>query len=123
MRERPDLTYSVVAAIFLIILVWHPAHVFTRPLALVLLAVLLVVGTEALRRETAREFPDATLPSGGIRQSFAAWRSGSSRGAPAKPAPSDGPQLDQLERLAGLRDRGVLTQQEFEAQKAALLAR
>jgi hypothetical protein len=30
---------------------------------------------------------------------------------------------DELEKLAALRDRGVLTQAEFEAQKAALLQR
>jgi Short C-terminal domain len=34
-----------------------------------------------------------------------------------------GGQVSELERLGSLRDRGVLTQDEFETEKAALLAR
>jgi hypothetical protein len=39
------------------------------------------------------------------------------------PVPSSGPVsvADELQKLADLRDRGVLTQEEFEAQKAKLL--
>ena len=40
-------------------------------------------------------------------------------GAAAAPAES---QVDQLEKLADLRDRGILTQAEFEAQKAKILS-
>ena len=40
-------------------------------------------------------------------------------GAPAPPAEST---VDQLEKLAALRDRGVLTDAEFEAQKARILS-
>jgi len=46
-------------------------------------------------------------------------------GAPAAdaeaPAAGDDDRLEQLERLAKLRDSGALTQQEFEAEKARLL--
>ena len=44
--------------------------------------------------------------------------------APAAPAASGGltnEKLAQLEQLAQLKERGVLTQEEFEAQKRALL--
>lgn len=42
---------------------------------------------------------------------------------PAAPAPSSGDNLiEQLEKLGALRDQGVLTQAEFDAQKARLLA-
>jgi hypothetical protein len=40
------------------------------------------------------------------------------RGGPAPGAPST---TGELERLASLRDRGVLTQEEFEAQKRRIL--
>lgn len=40
--------------------------------------------------------------------------------APA-PAPAGGDYLDELERLAGLRDKGILTDAEFEAKKKQLL--
>jgi len=45
--------------------------------------------------------------------------------APAAPAPVAAPQTDmveQLQKLAALKDQGILTQAEFDAQKAKLLA-
>jgi len=39
---------------------------------------------------------------------------------PAQPAPID--VADELTKLANLRDRGILTEAEFEAQKARVLA-
>ena len=45
--------------------------------------------------------------------------------APAAPAPAAAPQTDmveQLQKLATLKDQGILTQAEFDAQKAKLLA-
>jgi hypothetical protein len=45
-------------------------------------------------------------------------------GAPARPAPAAAPQdsyLQELERLADLRDRGILTDEEFAAKKKQLL--
>jgi hypothetical protein len=85
MRERPDLVYGVVAVIFLILVVWHPAHVLTRPLALLIIAVFMVIGTEALRRQIEREFPDAVMPPGGIREAIASVRS--PRGEPPRSEP------------------------------------
>ena len=46
---------------------------------------------------------------------------------PAQPAPSAAPAapeesyLDELERLAGLRDQGIITDEDFEAKKKQLL--
>lgn len=41
--------------------------------------------------------------------------------AAAASAPAGGDYLDELERLAGLRDKGILTDAEFEAKKKQLL--
>jgi hypothetical protein len=42
--------------------------------------------------------------------------------APAAPAPSEGPSyLEELEKLAELRDKGIITDAEFEAKKKELL--
>jgi hypothetical protein len=47
---------------------------------------------------------------------------GSAPGAGAQPAPPpEASYLDELERLAALRDQGVITDDEFEAKKAQLL--
>jgi hypothetical protein len=122
MRERAGLTYGVVAAIFLILVVWAPVRAFTRPLPLLVIAVFMLLGTEALRRQAAREFPDAQLPEGGIREAIRGKASGArsavSRGAPADPHEA---RLKSLERLNALKEQGALSQEEFEAQKAAIL--
>jgi len=42
--------------------------------------------------------------------------------APAQPAPADpGDVIEQLTRFAALRDQGILSEEEFAAQKAKLL--
>jgi hypothetical protein len=59
LREQPVAVYAVLAALFLIWLTFLPG--ITNPgqdVAIVLLAVLAVVGVEILRRQTAREFPN-----------------------------------------------------------------
>lgn len=40
---------------------------------------------------------------------------------PAGPAPSSGDIISQLERLAALKSQGILTEQEFQTQKARIL--
>ena len=63
MRDRPELTYGLVTLVFLLMIAWGPTPAFRRPLSLVLIAALLVIGVEALRRQTEREFPDAHAPT------------------------------------------------------------
>jgi hypothetical protein len=57
LRERRGTTYAVVGLVFLILVLWAPVVAFHKPIGMVLLAVLMVLGTEALRRQTAAEFP------------------------------------------------------------------
>jgi uncharacterized membrane protein len=59
MRDRPGLTYGVVAAMFLLLVWWGPTPAFRNAWFLLVIAGLLALGTEALRRQTEREFPDA----------------------------------------------------------------
>jgi hypothetical protein len=96
-RDRPGLTYAYATVVFLLIIAWGPTGATRQWLGVLILAVLLGLGLEVLRRQTVREFPETAESSEG-----------------------DG-QLDGLERLARLRSSGALTESEFEAQKAALL--
>jgi len=57
LRER-GTTYGAVALVFLALVLWAPVVAFQKPIGMVLLAALLVLGTKALRRQTAAEFPE-----------------------------------------------------------------
>jgi hypothetical protein len=74
MREQPGLAYGLVVGIYLVLVVWQPVRAFTRPVPLVLIALLMLLGTEALRRRTAREFPDAVKSEGGLMGMFGGRR-------------------------------------------------
>jgi flagellar biosynthesis component FlhA len=58
LRERPEVAYLVVAAIYLLLVVWSPIPAMRRPLFLLILAVLLGFGVWILRRQTEAEFPE-----------------------------------------------------------------
>jgi hypothetical protein len=53
----------VVGLVFLILVLWAPVVAFHKPVGLILLAALMVLGTEMLRRQTALEFPEAPTRS------------------------------------------------------------
>jgi hypothetical protein len=56
LRER-GTAYGAAALVFLALVLWAPVVAFQKPIGMVLLAALMVLGTEALRRQTAAEFP------------------------------------------------------------------
>jgi Short C-terminal domain len=134
LRARPGVAYAVLGAGLLLVIAWGPIHATRMVLPVLLLIGLAVLGLEALRRQTAAEFPDATgvgvdlsVGAGVSRAFHAATASVRGNGAKAEPAPVAAPaprpatRVDQLERLAGLHERGALTDEEFAAEKDALL--
>ncbi|MBD0291623.1 MAG: SHOCT domain-containing protein [Thermoleophilia bacterium] len=121
LRDRPDLVYGAFVAVFLLVILWAPTGAFRRPFSLAVMAVLVIVGIEALRREAAREFPDEQALPLGLGDRLASWRSGNREAAEATVDPETA-RLDRLERLAALRDRGVLSEEEFAAEKTKILA-
>jgi hypothetical protein len=114
--RQPGLTYGVAALVFALLLLWGPIAYVRKPITVLLLAVLAALGVEAVRRVTARDFPDAVAPDpvGAIREG-----TGRLFGS-GEPAPS---QAEELERLVGLKEKGALTDEEFAAAKARLLGR
>jgi hypothetical protein len=103
----------------LLLVAWGPTPAFRKPVLALILIALLALGVEALRRHTAREFPNANRgdTTRRWRESRAARRSGSARTAP----PEGDDRLSELERLSALHDSGVLDDAEFKAQKARVL--
>lgn len=116
LRERRGATYAVVAFVFLVLVLWAPVAAFEKPIGLLLLAALMVLGTEVLRRQAEAEFPDATF--GGLGARLQA----SVPGRVAKPpAPPQESKVDQIERLSTLKEKGMLSEEEFEKAKAEVL--
>jgi len=113
LRERA-YAYSALAVIVLLVLNWAPTPATRRVLPALVLIALLVAGLEALRRQTAREYPEAS-----VRDTYrrgTEWLAGA--GTRVK---GTGKDLDELERLGKLRDAGVLDATEFLAEKKRIL--
>lgn len=129
LRDRQVAAYGVAAAIWLALIAWAPIAAFRKPFGILLFAVLFALGTEMLRRQTLREFPEEE--GGRLGHRMRELLRPSSGPHPAKAGPADGDAaavgratpLDQLERLSALRREGALTDAEFEAQKQAILTK
>jgi hypothetical protein len=125
MAERAAYVWYAVAAILLLLIVWEPIRAFRNPFGLLVIIALVVAGVELLRRQIAREYPDAQAPdveewarNSAERLRVAAGRL--RRGARARVPTSEPSRIEQLERLAALHERGALTDEEFAEEKAAL---
>jgi Short C-terminal domain len=127
--RQPSYAYGGLATLLLLLFWWDPVVATHRLVPSLLLIAFAALGTEILRRQVIREFPDRVTPGSpaGAAQGIAA-RMREAReprvataGAPA-PATSGDSRLGEIERLAGLRDSGALTEEEFAAEKARILA-
>ena len=106
--------------IVLLLLVWGPTPATKQAVTALILIGLLVLGFEMLRRQTARENPDASLADSSQR-----WNErisglmGGPRGEASATRQSD--HLEALERLMRLKDSGALNEEEFQRQKLLIL--
>jgi len=88
---------------------------------------------ESAGRDGQTVFSDVRHPDGvqqeiyrqmeGNAKKRASWTAGSSAPAPAAPPAPEATVPEQLEKLADLRDKGVISQADFDAKKAELLER
>jgi hypothetical protein len=117
--REPLFAWGAFGVIVLVLLAWAPTPAFRQPILALILIGLLALGVEVLRRQTAREFPNATreLSFRRVRE----WATGGGRRKGGPPEPSDA-RLDKLERLGRMRDSGVLDASEYTAEKARILA-
>ena len=111
---RPESAYSVAAGLFLLLLWWSPTVQTTRVPLMLAAALFFAFGVELLRRQTAREIPSPPPPdlSGSVRRGVGRVR--------GRTAQDD--RLAALERLGRLHEQGVLTDEEFAAEKAHLVS-
>jgi hypothetical protein len=71
LREHPARVYAAVAGVYLLVLLWGPTPALRSPIPILLIAALLVVGIELLRRQADAEFPGAR--EGDAMQRFRDW--------------------------------------------------
>ncbi|HEU4658718.1 MAG TPA: SHOCT domain-containing protein [Capillimicrobium sp.] len=132
-----ELTYGVVAAVVLLILLWGPTQGTRRVLPTLVLLALLVAGVEVLRRQARREFPDAVRGPGvpgAAAVARAVDRAREARATPrpagtdggdgttvTRPAVAEEDRIAQLERLTALHDAGALDDAEFTEAKHRVL--
>jgi hypothetical protein len=57
LRERPEWTSAIVAAILLLIFIWNPIPSTGKPAGIIVYSLLAFFGAYLLRRQTAEEFP------------------------------------------------------------------
>lgn len=137
LRDSPALAYGVVGAGLLLVVLWGPTPAFRNVWWILVFAVLLALGVTMLRRETAREFPG--IEHGQALHDFQAHRA-QARADKVSPAPAVATEptnagsgrsdplpagglgrVETLERLAALRDRGAITNAEYQAEKAQVI--
>ena len=111
--RRPEVAFSALVVGYLLLLWWRPTPQFGFPLTVLIWFALALVGLEALRRQAAREFPDAEP-----RHLSEAFRPLVARLEAPRRTDSG---AAELERLAELRREGLLDDAEFKAAKARLL--
>ncbi|MGA8363498.1 MAG: SHOCT domain-containing protein [Solirubrobacteraceae bacterium] len=136
LRDRPDITFGVVAVALLILFAWAPIEATQKLIGILLITVLSLFGAQMLRRQTAGEFPDAHYAGGmdTIRKGMADVRGSLARGGASlragisghtgggHPADEQSGSVGGLERLASLHASGALTDEEFASAKRELLS-
>jgi len=120
--REPRIAWGAYGIVVLVLVAWAPTPAFRQVILALLLIGLLALGLEALRRQTAREFPDARREDS--FQRLREWVRGIGRRGPRAPAAPAAPdaRLDELERLGRMRETGLLDAAEFQREKARVLA-
>ncbi len=142
LREYPAYVYSGLAIIVGIYFLSAPTQGLRSFLTTLIIAGMAAFGIHELRKQSTEEFPDATYDDvvGRTRDKVVGAVKGANLGerasklrlperrpddregeAPTQAMDSDDARLARLERLADLREKGVLTDDEFAAEKARLL--
>jgi hypothetical protein len=120
---HPGIAFGGLALVLLGFIWWAPIPGARSALWLLVFGGLAFAGMFVLRRQTMREHPAAAMPdvAAGVRELTASL--GSSQRATTAPsqASAEAELLDRLERLQALRERNVLSEEEFQAQKTALM--
>jgi putative oligomerization/nucleic acid binding protein len=110
LREHAEFYWGIFAFVVLLVLIWGPIQATRNLVGIVVLVGLTALGLWAFRRQAIAEFPDAQRRPLALRGALSWSR-----------ASNEEKRIATLEKLSALHDQGVLSDAEFEAQKAELL--
>lgn len=126
--RQPRIAYGGLAVLLALLFWWDPVVATHRVVPSLLLIAFAVIGTEALRRQVIGEFPDAvaTHSPEGVAQALRTRMRESREARVASAAATTAPaaadtRLEALERLARLREAGVLTDEELSEEKRRIV--
>ena len=126
--REPRIAWGAFGLVILGLVAWGPTPAFRRAVLALVVIALLALGFEALRRQAAREFPDARREDSFPR--LREWARGLGRRVGRVPTPDEAAarqagasdsRLDRLERLGRLRENGLLDASEYQREKDRLL--
>jgi len=115
LKERPGLSWSILGAIYLLVILWAPTHALGTWWGILLFGALVAVGFEALRRQTISEFPDASMA-----HATATAKALGAKASSMRPKHKASP-AEEIARLNDLHKSGALTDEEFATAKARAL--
>jgi hypothetical protein len=125
--RQPRFAYGGLVVLLAVIFWWQPTEATRRLVPSLLLIALLALGVEVLRRQVIREFPDRVTTwspeatAQALAERMRERRERRVATGTATAATPDEQRLAQLERLARLRESGVLTDEELAAEKKRFL--
>ncbi len=124
-RDEPVAVYAAVGAVGALVVLWGPIPATQKFLPVLGMAIAIVIGVEALRRQTELEFPGASIEDSKTSMRALAGRiTGAdprSRARSSSPPAVSEDAVVRLERLNRLHKDGVLDDQEFRDAKAQIL--
>ncbi len=126
LREHAVESYALTLAVMVIIFIWDPIPATGKPIGIIVLTALALLGMYVLRAQTAREFPDTksgeTMARIRARTDAMRKQRQQRHGATSASASASASGMpDQLKQLADLRDHGELTPDEYQSAKTKLL--
>jgi putative oligomerization/nucleic acid binding protein len=122
--REPAIAYGATAIVLGLVLLWAPTPAWRQALPVLLMIGLVLLGVEALRRQTAREFPEASREEAASRRRerlASLAESVRGRRAGGGPGESEQDRITELERLARLKESGAIDAAEYQREKQRLL--
>jgi hypothetical protein len=126
LNQRQEYAWVGIGVVYLLLVFWGPTHALRTWWGILVIGALLAVAVYLLRRQTLAEFPEAGLEpaehSLGARMGAAAHKVTSRSGKKAAEPAQQRSTAEEIAWLLDLKEKGAITDEEFEKAKSHVLA-